>query len=100
MPKIIVAAPPITGELAPPLELARGLNHRGHQVTVLTGSRFRTDGESKGLPFSPLRGKADFDDRELGNNPQRESLTPGPEQLTFDWEHTFINPLPNQHAAL
>ncbi|MFL5994267.1 MAG: hypothetical protein ACJ736_08130 [Streptomyces sp.] len=106
MPKIIVAAPPITGELAPLLELARGLAHRGHQVTVLTvltvltGSRFRADVESKGLAFSPLTGGADFDDREFGNNPERESLTPGPEQLNFDWEHAFINPLPDQHAAL
>jgi len=100
MPKIIVAAPPITGELAPLLELARGLAHRGHQVTVLTGSRFRADVESKGLAFSSLTGGADFDDREFGNNAERESLTPGPEQLNFDWEHAFINPMPDQHAAL
>jgi MGT family glycosyltransferase len=100
MSKIIVAAPPITGELAPLLELARGLADRGHQITVLTGTRFRADVERRGLAFSPLTGSADFDDREFGQNTERESLTPGPEQLNFDWVHAFVNPMPEQHKAL
>lgn len=40
MPSVIVAAPPFSGELQPLLELAGGLVERGHEVTVLTGSRF------------------------------------------------------------
>jgi UDP:flavonoid glycosyltransferase YjiC (YdhE family) len=100
MSKIIVASPPITGELAPLLEVARGLARRDHQVTVLTGSRFRTAVEGMGLGFSPLTGAADFDDRLLGEVPERVNLTPGPEQLNFDWVHTFVNPMPDQHADL
>ncbi|MFF4751457.1 nucleotide disphospho-sugar-binding domain-containing protein [Streptomyces sp. NPDC002514] len=100
MSKIIVASPPITGELAPLLEVARGFTGRGHQVTVLTGSRFRTTVEGMGLGFAPLTGDADFDDRLLAEVPERMRLTPGPEQLNYDWTYTFVNPMPDQHAAL
>lgn len=100
MPKIIVAAPPVTGELTPLLELASALAERGHEITVLTGSRFRAAVEGRGLAFAPLSGEADFDDRLLGQLPERMELSPGPEQLNFDWISTFVNPMPEQHAAL
>ncbi|WP_194894220.1 nucleotide disphospho-sugar-binding domain-containing protein [Catenulispora pinisilvae] len=100
MPKIIVAAPPVSGELAPLLELARRLAGRGHQITVLTGSRFRTEVEEGGLGFEPLTGAADFDDRLYGDLPERADLAPGPEQLNFDWIHAFADPMPDQHARL
>src|SRR5262249_55599712 len=100
MPKIIVAAPPVTGELAPLLELASALADRRHEITVLTGSRFRAAVEGRGLGFQALSGKADFDDRQLGQIPERMELAPGPQQLNFDWVNTFVNPMPEQHAAL
>ncbi|MDH6626607.1 UDP:flavonoid glycosyltransferase YjiC (YdhE family) [Streptomyces sp. LBL] len=100
MAKIIVAAPPITGELSPLLQLARGLAGRGHQITVVTGSRFRADVENAGLAFTPATGLADFDDRLLGQDPERAKLTPGPDMLNYDWRHAFINPIPDQHAVL
>jgi UDP:flavonoid glycosyltransferase YjiC (YdhE family) len=100
MSKIIVASPPVTGELAPLLELAHRLSQRGHRITVLTGSRFRGAVESKGLTFAPLTGSADYDDRQIGDIPERAKLTPGPEQLNFDWVNYFVNPMPDEHAAL
>ena len=100
MAKIIIAAPPITGELSPLLELGRGLSGRGHQITVVTGSRFRADVEDAGLGFTPVTGLADFDDRLLGEDPARAGLAPGPEMLNYDWIHTFVAPLPDQHAVL
>jgi UDP:flavonoid glycosyltransferase YjiC (YdhE family) len=100
MSKIIVASPPITGELAPLLELARRLAARGHQVTVLTGSRFRATVESSGLAFSPLAGRADFDDRLLETLPGRAELAPGPELFNFEWDHAFVQPMRDQCAAL
>jgi UDP:flavonoid glycosyltransferase YjiC (YdhE family) len=63
MVKIIVAAPPIPGEVSPLLEAARGLASHGHQVTVLTGSGFREAVEQAGLTFAPLTGAADYDVR-------------------------------------
>ncbi len=100
MAKIIIAAPPITGELSPLLQLARGLAARGHRITVVTGSRFRADVENAGLAFTPVTGLADFDDRAIGDDPERAKLAPGPEMLNHDWLHAFVNPMPDQHAVL
>lgn len=100
MAKIIIAAPPITGELSPLLELGRGLSGRGHRITVVTGSRFRAEVEDAGLGFAPVTSAADFDDRLIGEDPERAKLAPGPEMLNYDWIHTFVTPLPDQHAVL
>jgi len=94
MAKIIIAAPPITGELSPLLELGRGLARRGHQITVVTGSRFRAEAEDAGLGFAPVTGLADFDDRLLGEDPERAGLAPGSEMLNYDWIHAFVTPRP------
>ncbi len=100
MAKIIIAAPPVTWELSPLLELARGLSGRGHQITVVTGSRFRAEVADAGLDFVPVTSAADFDDRLVGDDKERAKLTPGPEMLNYDWIHSFVNPLPDQYAVL
>ncbi|PRY35668.1 nucleotide disphospho-sugar-binding domain-containing protein [Umezawaea tangerina] len=100
MAKIIVAAPPIEGELAPLLQLARGLAERGHLITVVTGSRFRAQVEQAGLGFVPHTGTADFDIRVVAEDPERMKLAPGPEMLNYDWAHCFVDPMPDQHAVL
>jgi UDP:flavonoid glycosyltransferase YjiC (YdhE family) len=41
MAKIIVATPPVPGEFRPLLQIAEGLAGRGHDITFVTGSRFR-----------------------------------------------------------
>ena len=41
MAKIIVATPPVPGEFLPLLQIAEGLAGRGHDITFVTGSRFR-----------------------------------------------------------
>ena len=99
MPKIIVAAPPVPGEFTPLLQIARGLAARGHQVTVLTGSGFRASVEQAGLSFAPLAGTADYDVRELHSRPGRAALPP-PAQVAWDLVNIFINPMPDEHAAL
>jgi UDP:flavonoid glycosyltransferase YjiC (YdhE family) len=100
MAKIIVAAPPIPGEIFPLLQAGRGLAARGHSVTVLTGSRFRGMVEQAGLAFTPLTGSADFDIREFASRPERTSLPAGPPAMNFDVIHAFVNPMPDQHLAL
>lgn len=101
MTKIIIASPPLTGELAPLLGIGRGLAERGHRITVLTGSRFRAEVEAAGLAFTPLTGSADFDDRRLDELfPERALFAPGPEQLGFDFINVFFNPVPDQYNAL
>ncbi|WNV85606.1 nucleotide disphospho-sugar-binding domain-containing protein [Umezawaea sp. Da 62-37] len=100
MAKIIVAAPPIPGELAPLLQLGVDLAARGHRITVLTGSRFRSAVENAGLAFVPLSGAADYDIAEHAVMPERLAAAPGPEQLNIDWINAFVNPMPDQHTAL
>jgi len=100
MAKIIVAALPIIGELSPLLEIGRGLASRGHDITVVTGSRFRARVEDAGLAFVPVTGPADFDESALGEDPERAKLAPGPEMITYDWVHAFVNPVPDLHAVL
>lgn len=100
MAKIIVAAPPVPGELIPLLQIARGLAARGHQITVLTGSGFRDSVEEAGLAFAPLAGDADYDIKELIAERDRAELPPGPPQLNFDWIHAFVNPMPGEYTAL
>ena len=100
MAKIIIGALPITGELSPLLQLARGLAGRGHQVTVVTGSQFRPRVEDLGLAFTPVAGLADFGARLLGEDPERARLAPGPEMLNYDCIRNFVDPMPELHAVL
>jgi hypothetical protein len=100
MAKIIVVAPPITGELSPLQQLAGGLAGRGHHITMVTGSRFRDRVESAGPAFTPVAGLADFDDRRFDADPERAKLAPGPEMINYDWAHAFANPVPELHAVL
>jgi MGT family glycosyltransferase len=100
MAKIIVAAPPVPGEFGPLLQIARALVTRGHQITVLTGSTFREAVENAGLSFAPLAGTVDYDIRQMVAERTEAGVAPGPEQLNFDWIHSFVNPMPEEHLAL
>lgn len=80
--RVIVAAPPFTGEMQPLLLIAAGLVQRGHTVTMLTGSRFAEQVAAVGVRFVALTGAADFDDRRIPQErPEIANAAPGPEQL-------------------
>jgi UDP:flavonoid glycosyltransferase YjiC (YdhE family) len=101
MSEIIVAATPLTGHVMPLLAIARGLVERGHDVTVLTGSKFRPQATSTGARVVGLSGVADYDDADMNIAfPGREQTVPGPDQLNFDLKHLFADVIPAQHAAL
>ncbi|WP_042411431.1 glycosyltransferase [Streptacidiphilus carbonis] len=100
MAKIIVAAPPVPGEVLPLLQLAGALAARGHDITVLTGTAFRSRVVDAGLRFAPLAGKADYDIGLFAGSSERTALAAGPDQLNFDWIHLFANPMPDEHRAL
>jgi UDP:flavonoid glycosyltransferase YjiC (YdhE family) len=101
MAKLIVAAPPIPGEVGPMLQIAQALAARGHQITVLTGSSFRQAAESAGLAFAPLTGAADYDIREIIAERDKAGVASGtPDELNFDWIHAFVNSMPQQHRDL
>jgi MGT family glycosyltransferase len=101
MAQIIVAASPATGHFTPMRAIAADLVRRGHEVTVTTGSRFRSSVEATGARFVPLRGAADFDaDDEETNFPEMKDIPPGPERLGFGLRNTFIRQIPDQHRTL
>lgn len=101
MAHIIVAASPSTGHFMPMRAIAADLVQRGHDVTVTTGSRFRSAVETTGARFVPLQGAADFDaDDEEKNFPEILSIPPGPERLGFGLRNTFIRPMADQHRTL
>jgi UDP:flavonoid glycosyltransferase YjiC (YdhE family) len=101
MSRIIVAATPITGHVMPLLTIAQGLVKRGHDVTVLTGSKFRPQATSTGARVVNLSGAADFDDTDMNIAfPGRGETAPGPDQLNFDLQRVFADAIPAQHAAL
>jgi len=77
MAKIIVAAPPIPGELRPLLAIGLALAARGHEITVLTGAALRDTVRKAGLAFESLAGDADYD----GN-------------------HGFARPMPAEYRTL
>lgn len=101
MSSIIVAAPPVTGEVEPLLGIAGGLVRRGHAVTMVTGSRFGARVAAVGARFVPLTGTADYDDRRFLNDesPEAATVAPGPDQLNF-LMGALIDSIPDQHRLL
>ena len=100
MASVIVAAPPATGEMQPLLQIADGLVHRGHAVTMVTASRFGERVAAAGARFVPLPGAADLDDRRLVETfPELLTAEPGPDQ----WNITFgflADVIPEEHRQL
>ena len=100
MSSIIVAAPPVTGELQPLLQIAASLVDRGHAVTVLTGSRFGPQVAATGSRFVALTGAADFDDRRMIETfPEAATVAPGPDQLNFVFG-LMADAIPDEHRLL
>jgi len=101
MTRIIIAATPAYGHVAPLCPIAADLVRRGEQVTFLTGSAFRAPVEETGARFVALPGEADIDIAELvARHPERAALEPGPVAMSWDLTHVFIKPIPLQHAAI
>ena len=73
MSTYLLCASPIQGHAAPVIAIARDLVSRGHDVTVLTGSRFRSAVEAAGARHVALTGVADYDDRKMQDHlPERD----------------------------
>ena len=102
MTRVIIAATPIYGHVAPLRMIAAGLVRRGNQVTFMTGARFRASVEATGATFAALPPEADYDPAELPSlySPEYADLEPGPQKLAFEVREMFIKPVPAQHAAL
>ena len=101
MASVVIAAPPITGETVPLLQLARGLVRRGHEVTAVVGSRYADEVEDAGARHVPLTGAADVDDRRIDEVfPERRGPAPGPEQLNHTFSRFSGDGIPESHRIL
>ena len=100
MVTVLLASNPIHGHVGPILQVAAHLVREGHRVAVLTGTRFRERVASIGAEFRALGGAADYDDRRPDLYlPEREKYR-GLKQAQYDIRTIFVEPIPDQYAAL
>jgi UDP:flavonoid glycosyltransferase YjiC (YdhE family) len=99
--KILLASTPAIGHVNPLLAIGRMMAVEGHELAFLCGTAMRDRIESIGAKFWPLPASADFDLRNLATVfPERIAIPPGPEELRFNLEKVFIDPLPAQYGEL
>ncbi|MCJ2086214.1 glycosyltransferase [Methylobacterium sp. E-005] len=99
--KILFAATPAAGHLNPLLAIARMALARGDAALVATAGYLRPSVEKSGARFLPLAAGADIDLTRIEDVlPERASLPPGPEQLRYNFERIFLDPMPPQAETL
>jgi UDP:flavonoid glycosyltransferase YjiC (YdhE family) len=100
MPHLLLPSSPIYGHLVPMLSVARALVGRGHTVTVLTGTKYRSRVEQTGATFLALPPEADYDDADLDAWLPGRAQQRGLGALRYDLLGMFVRPLRAQHEAL
>ncbi|SEH03372.1 UDP:flavonoid glycosyltransferase YjiC, YdhE family [Nonomuraea solani] len=101
MPRIIVAATPLHGHVTPLLSVAADLVRRGHDVAMLTGSRFAGRVRATGARHVSLPPEADYDDRRMtAHFPELATAAPGPEMDAVYARQVFADCAPGQWRAL
>lgn len=96
MARILLCSPPLRGHVTPAVEIGRRLVAGGHDVTMITGSRFSDTVTGAGIAHESLVGIADFDERDP------RSFTPDVDRLTglalsrHQVTGTFVNPIFDQ----
>jgi MGT family glycosyltransferase len=98
--KVLIAACPPLGHVAPLLNVARGLVSRGNDVSFLTSARHAGKVHAVGATPYPLPYGADYDDSSFDADLPGRAGTSGIARINFDVKHVFVRPLPHQAAAL
>jgi UDP:flavonoid glycosyltransferase YjiC (YdhE family) len=96
----LLCSTPVHGHVSPMLALGAALVQRGHDVTVLTGSRFDERVRQVGASFVPLRGSADFDDRDVDSYLPDRARYRGLAQAQYDIQTIFVRPIGQQFQAI
>jgi MGT family glycosyltransferase len=96
MVRVLICTHPITGHINPPLEIARELVRRGHEVRFYTGKKFRAKVEAIGAGFAPMQAAYDYDDADYDAAFPGRSRLKGLNQIIFDFKQLFIAPVPGQ----
>lgn len=90
MSRILIAAMPFSGHVAPFRAVVRELVRRGHEVRVYTGSAFRERLEADGASVLAWREAPDFDENHLARTFPELLGRPGPRQTMANLEHLFL----------
>ncbi|WP_022881431.1 glycosyltransferase [Gryllotalpicola ginsengisoli] len=100
MSSVLLCATPNYGHVTPMLAIGRNLVDHGHDVAVVTGSRFGDAVRAGGMTHVPLTGPADYDDRDQASFlPDREKYR-GIAQAQYDIQTMFIRTIPSQYATV
>src|SRR5690349_886671 len=92
MVSILICCTPAHGHVYPLLTVARHLVAEGHDVRMLTGTRYRDAVTAAGAEFLPMPPGADIDlDHVNDMFPERAAMKPIP-QLRFSVIECFIKP--------
>jgi len=92
MASILICCTPAHGHVYPLLTVARHLVAEGHDVRMLTGTRYRDTVTAAGVEFVPMPPGADIDlDHVNDIFPERAAMKPIP-QLRFSVIECFIKP--------
>ncbi|WP_151525796.1 glycosyltransferase [Serinicoccus kebangsaanensis] len=95
MARVLVCVQPARGHVGPTAPIVRALVERGHEVTVITGARYRQTFDELGARTVGLPPEADFDDTDLdGSIPGRAGLR-GMRLARFDLTR-FVEAMPHQ----
>lgn len=100
MARFLICTHPVTGHLNPPLEIARELLARGHEVRVYTGAKFAAKVAAVGAGFVPMRRAYDYDDADYDKAFPGRAKLKGIRQITFDFEKVFVGPTLDQAQDL
>src|SRR5690349_22767719 len=96
MARFLICTHPITGHVNPPLEIARKLVERGHEVRFYTGRKFQARVEATGAQFEPMRVAYDYDDADYNVAFPGRAKLQGINQIKFDFKQVFIAQMPGQ----
>lgn len=100
MATLLLASNPIHGHVGPMLQVAGHLVREGHDVTMVTGTRFQERVEASGAAFRPLGGAADYDDRRPDLYLPDRAKYSGVRQAQYDIRTIFVDTIPDQYAAV
>jgi MGT family glycosyltransferase len=100
MARFLFVPVPVAGHVAPALGLARGVARRGHEVTVVTGSRFRPAVEGAGVRFQPFPTAPDIEFERLNELFPERPQQAGIAQVKWDMKRLVIDLAAQQYQDL
>lgn len=100
MSRYLLASTPLGGHVAPLIAVGRHLVAQGHQVTLISGSRFERAATAAGLQLIALHGSADYDEHDLSTYLPDADRHRGVGLSQYQVQQTFIRPIPDQWRTL